>query len=283
MAEVLPELVWIAVLVLLNAFFAASEIAVIAARDARIHQLAEDGHRAAQVALQLMRDPSRFLATIQVGITLAGFLASASAAVTLARPLAGWLEGAGLGAQVAGPTAVAVVTLLISYVSLVLGELVPKRLALQNPESLALRVARPIAALARLAGPFTALLARSTNLVVRALGGRVEEVQERGLTEEEIRFYVAEHQDLRSEEKQLIQGVFDFGDRVVRQLMVPRPEMKTLPRHLPLRQAVERAVQLGHAFYPVTGEGPDDIVGQVSTRDLLLSALAGEGEKTVEG
>lgn len=283
LAEVLPELVWIAVLVLLNAFFAASEIAVIAARDARIHQLAEDGHRAAQVALQLMRDPSRFLATIQVGITLAGFLASASAAVTLARPLAGWLEGAGLGAQVAGPTAVAVVTLLISYVSLVLGELVPKRLALQNPESLALRVARPIAALARLAGPFTALLARSTNLVVRALGGRVEEVQERGLTEEEIRFYVAEHQDLRSEEKQLIQGVFDFGDRVVRQLMVPRPEMKTLPRHLPLRQAVERAVQLGHAFYPVTGEGPDDIVGQVSTRDLLLSALAGEGEKTVEG
>lgn len=171
LAEVLPELVWIAVLVLLNAFFAASEIAVIASRDARIHQLAEDGHRAAQVALQLMRDPSRFLATIQVGITLAGFLASASAAVTLARPLAGWLEGAGLGAQVAGPTAVAVVTLLISYVSLVLGELVPKRLALQNPESLALRVARPIAALARLAGPFTALLARSTNLVVRALGG----------------------------------------------------------------------------------------------------------------
>lgn len=282
MAEVLPELVWIAILVLVNAFFAASEIAVIAARDARIHQLAEEGSRAARVAQRLMADPSRFLATIQVGITLAGFLASASAAVTLAQPVAAWLRRLGLAPSLAASLAVAGVTVLISYVTLVLGELAPKRLALQNPEGLALRVARPIAVLARLAAPFTALLARSTNLVVRALGGRVD-VQERGLTEEEIRFYVAEHQELRSEEKQLIEGVFDFGDRIVRQVMVPRPEMHTLPRHLPLSQAVERALKAGHEHYPVTGEGPDDIVGQVSTHDLLRAMVAGDGPETVEG
>ena len=281
-AGVLPELLWIGVLVLVNAFFAASEIAVIAARDARIHQLAEEGHRAAQVARRLMADPSRFLATIQVGITLAGFLASASAAVTLAQPVAAWLQRLGLGPSLAGSVAVGAVTVVISYVTLVLGELAPKRLALQNPEGLALRVARPIALLARVAAPFTTLLARSTNLVVRALGGRVD-VQERGLTEEEIRFYVAEHQDLRSEEKQLIEGVFDFGDRIVRQVMVPRPEMRTLPRDLPLARAVERALQAGHQHYPVTGTGPDDIVGQVRTQDLLQAALAGDGPETVEG
>ncbi|QIA26773.1 HlyC/CorC family transporter [Thermaerobacter sp. PB12/4term] len=282
MAEILPELLWIAILVLVNAFFAASEIAVIAARDARIHQLAEEGHRGARVAQRLMADPSRFLATIQVGITLAGFLASASAAVTLAQPVAAWLRTLGLAPGVATSVAVTLVTVVISYVTLVLGELAPKRLALQNPEGLALRVARPIAMLARLAAPFTALLARSTNLVVRALGGRAD-VQERGLTEEEIRFYVAEHQDLRSEEKQLIEGVFDFGDRIVRQVMVPRPEMHTLPRHLSLSQAVERALRAGFEHYPVTGEGPDDIVGQVSTHDLLRAMVEGDGPDTVEG
>ena len=281
MHGVWPDIALIAVLVLLNAFFAASEIAVIAARDARIRQLAEQGHRSARVAERLMADPSRFLATIQVGITLAGFLASASAAVTLARPLAGWLGELGLSAGLASSLAVGAVTLAISYVTLVLGELAPKRLALQDPERIALRVARPIEALARVAGPFTALLARSTNLVVRALGGRVD-VEERGLTEEEIRFYVAEHQDLRSEEKQLIEGVFDFGDRLVRQVMVPRPEMKTLPRHLPLRQAVERVRQSGHENYPVYDSGPDEIVGVVNARDLLHAALEGGGEGTVE-
>lgn len=281
MDTVWPDLLLIALLVLLNAFFAASEIAVIAARDARIRQMAEEGHGAARVAEQLMQDPSRFLATIQVGITLAGFLASASAALTLARPLAVWLDQLGLGAGLANSIAVGAVTLAISYVTLVLGELVPKRLALQNPERLALRVARPVAWLARVAGPFTALLARSTNLVVRVLGGKVE-VQERGLTEEEIRFYVAEHQDLRSEEKQLIEGVFDFGDRLVRQVMVPRPEMKALPRDLSLRQAVTRVLQSGHECYPVYASSFDDIVGVVQVRDLLRAALEGSGEEPVE-
>lgn len=281
MSDYWPDIALIAALILLNAFFAASEIAVISARDARIRQLAEEGNSAAAVLERLMGDPSRFLATIQVGITLAGFLASASAAVSLARPLAGWLESLGLGPGAAGTVAVGAVTLVISYVTLVLGELAPKRLAMQKPEPIALVVARPIDWLARLAAPFTALLARSTNLVVRAFGGRVD-VEDRGLTEEEIRFYVAEHEELRAEEKQLIEGVFDFGDRLVRQVMVPRPEMKGLRKDMPLREAVERVRQTMHENYPVYDGDPDRIVGVVNVRDLLQAALESGDGRTVE-
>jgi|GEM_PF-5783215 len=159
-------------LVLINAFFAAGEIAVVSARPVRIRQLAEQGNPSARAVLQLMKDQSRFLATIQVGITLAGFLASASAAVGLSADLGAALQRLGIGPAMAGSVAVVTVTLLLSYLTLVLGELVPKRFALQAPERVALLVARPVVLIARLTRPFVALLTASTNLVVRLLGGR---------------------------------------------------------------------------------------------------------------
>ncbi|MFZ5813934.1 MAG: hemolysin family protein [Bacillota bacterium] len=262
------EFVLILGLVLLNAFFAAGEIATISARPVRIKQLAEDGNRSAQALLRLTADHSRFLATIQVGITLAGFLASASAAVGMSDDLGLALARLGLPAGVARPLGLVAVTLIISYLTLVLGELVPKRLALQAPERIALFVARPVEWVAKATGPFTALLTQSTNLVVRMLGGKVEQ-QEATLSEEELRFYVEEHRELYQEEKNLIAGVFDFGDRLVRQLMVPRPEMECIHQDAPLSEALQFVRTHGYWRYPVYREDYDDIVGIITVKDLV--------------
>ncbi|MFZ5824822.1 MAG: hemolysin family protein [Bacillota bacterium] len=255
-------------LILLNAFFAAGEIAVISSRPVRIKQLAEEGNRSAEALLRLTADHSRFLATIQVGITLAGFLASASAAVGISEDVGIVLSGLGLPAGVARPLALFTVTILISYVTLVLGELAPKRLALQAPEQIALTVARPVEIVSKATGPFTALLTHSTNLVVRLMGGKVEQT-EASLSEEEIRFYVEEHQELHREEKNLIAGVFDFGDRHVRQLMVPRPEMECLHQEITVGEALSLVRQHGFWRYPVYREDYDDIVGIVTVKDLV--------------
>lgn len=260
----------ILVLIAINAFFAASEIAVISARPVRIRQLAEEGHRTAGILLRLMDDPSRFLATIQVGITLAGFLASASAAVGLSKPVAAWLTALGLTRALADTAAVLAVTLAIAYLTLVLGELAPKRLALGAAERIALLGARPIAFVSRVTGPFTWFLTFSTNLVVRLFGGNPEH-KDQTITEEELRFYVAEHQELQAEEKRLIEGVFDFGDRLVRQIMVPRPEMECIRAEATLDEAMQVARRTGYWRFPVYGEDYDDIRGVVTVKDLLYN------------
>lgn len=255
-------------LILINAFFAAGEIAVVSARPVRIRQLAEQGSQAAWAVLQLMKDQSRFLATIQVGITLAGFLASASAAVGLSADLGAVLQRLGLSPAVAASAAVVAVTLLLSYLTLVLGELVPKRIALQSPERVALLVARPVVLIARLTRPFVALLTASTNLVVRLLGGRAEPA-EPSISEEELRLYVAENKGLQEAEKRMIAGVFSFGDRTVRQVMVPRTDMACLHQDDPLSAALAEVRRHGFWRYPVYREDYDDIVGMVTVKDLL--------------
>ncbi|MDF2626804.1 MAG: putative hemolysin [Symbiobacteriaceae bacterium] len=263
-----PQFALIAGLVLLNAFFAAGEIAVVSSRPVRIRQLAEQGNTSAQALIRLMEDHSRFLASIQVGITLAGFLASASAAVGLSNDMAGFLQSLGLAPSVASTVALVTVTLALSYITLVLGELVPKRMALQSPERIALFVARPVQFIARFTGPFIALLTASTNLVVRMLGGKVEQKEE-SISEEELRFYVEEHDELQDAEKRIIAGVFDFGDRLVRQIMVPRPEMECLHQDESLVEAIQNARRHGFWRYPVYRKDYDDIVGIATVKDLL--------------
>lgn len=283
--EVTPTVFWretllILGLIMLNAFFAASEIAVISAKPVRVRQLAEDGNRAAAILLRLMDDPSRFLATIQVGITLAGFLASATAAVGMSQALGGWLQVRGLPIAMAQTLGVLGVTFLISYVTLVLGELTPKRMALQGAEGIALMAARPIDLLSRLTGPFTRLLTFSTNLVVRLLGGKTQHL-EQGVSEEEIRLYVAEHQTMAEEEKRLIEGIFDFGDQVVRQVMIPRPDMVCLAADLTVRQALEEGITHGHLRFPVYQEDYDEIIGLTTIKDLAGLLLQGNTDRTL--
>lgn len=268
-------------LVLLNAFFAASEIAVISSRRVKIQRLKEEGSTSASVLLKLIDDPSLFLATIQVGITLAGFLASATAAVGLSKGLTELLINMGLPSAISNTLGVFLVTLVISYITLIFGELAPKRLAMQWSEKLALKVARPINFIAKVTSPVTRFLTFSTNLIVRILGGNPKQTQKE-ITEDEIRFYIAEHRTLPAEEKSMIEGVFNFGDQVVRQVMVPRTEIVYLHVSYTVKQALDKVCTLKFSAFPVYEKDYDDIVGIARLRDIVNQALMNQEEKITE-
>lgn len=263
----------ILILVLLNAFFAASEIAVISARRVKIEQLVEKGNKSAGILIRLIDDPSLFLATIQVGITLAGFLASATAAVGLSTVMAQQFKKTGIPGDFSNTLGVFFVTLIISYITLVFGELAPKRLAMQWSEKIALIAARPINVIAKATSPITRFLTFSTNLLVRLLGGNPQQ-QEREITEEEIRLYIAEHRTLPVEEKRMIEGVFEFGDQVVRQVMVPRTEICYIHAHEKLKDVLGKVCNAGYSAFPVYENDYDDIVGIVKIHDLACQVLS---------
>ncbi len=268
-------------LVLLNAFFAASEIAVISSRRVKIQRLKEEGNTAAAVLLKLIDDPSLFLATIQVGITFAGFLASATAAVGLSKGLTQLLISIGLPSALSKTLGVFFVTILISYITLIFGELAPKRLAMQWSEKLALKVARPIDFIAKVTSPITRFLTFSTNLIVRIFGGNPKQPLKE-VTEDEIRFYIAEHRTLPAEEKSMIEGVFNFGDQVVRQVMVPRTEIVYLHVSHTVKQALDKICNINFSAFPVYLKDYDDIVGIVRLRDIVSQALINQEEKITE-
>lgn len=255
-------------LIILNAFFAAAEIALVSMRKTRLAHLAREGNRRAQAALALVKDPNRLLATIQIGVTLAGFLASAAAAVSLAGSLGEWL------AHFFGPLgrslALVISTVAVSYVTLVLGELAPKRIALHSAERVALALAGPIQFFSRAARPFVYLLAASTSAVAHLLGAREGETGNL-ITDEEIRTMVQEHHGLAQDEKAMIHGVFEFGDRLVREIMTHRADMVALDEETPLGDFP--AVVAGHGFsrYPVFRDSIDNITGYVAAKDFLVS------------
>ncbi len=260
----------ILILISVNAFFAASEIAVITSRRVKIKKLEEKGNLSAAALIKLIDDPSLFLSTIQVGITLAGFLASATAAVGLSVVLAKWIENIGVPRGISSTLGVFTVTLVVSYLTLVFGELAPKRLAMQWSEKIALRVAKPIFFIAKATSPLTKFLTLSTNLVVRLFGGNVQ-LKEKELSEDEIRFYISEHRTLPEEEKLMIEAVFNFGDRVVRQVMVPRTEILHVNAHDKIGDALDKVCDKRHSAYPVYKSDYENIVGTVRIHDLACS------------
>jgi putative hemolysin len=254
----------VAVLVLLNALFAGSEIALISLRDAQLNRLADRGGRGAAL-VKLTRDPNRFLATIQIGITLAGFLASATAAVTLAEPLIEPLAPLGAAAR---PAAILLITMVLTFVTLVLGELAPKRIAMQRAEGWALLSARPLSALAAAARPVVWLLGQSSDVVVRVFGVDPS-LQREQVTEEELRDMVAAQQELSEEERRIIGGAFEFADRSLREIVVPRPSVVALPSDLPVAEAAARLAASGHTRAPVYRTDLDDVIGTVHLRALV--------------
>lgn len=260
-------------LILVNAFLAASEIAIVAVRKSRIKQLAEEGVAAARLVLQLSENTSRFLATIQVGVTLAGFFTSAVGAVSFVGPIAGLLRTAPVEfvAASADGLALVTVTLLISYLTLILGELAPKNLALHHAEGTSLRVARPIDFFARLTTPLVAFLTLSTNAVLRLFGVRESAVMSQ-VTEDEIISMVDAGEEegvIQPFEGQMIRSVFDFGDTVVREVMVPRIDIVGLEKDVSLAQAVETFLRVGFSRLPVYEDSIDNIVGILYAKDLL--------------
>jgi len=260
-------------LVLVNAVFAGSEAALISLREGQVRRL-ERGSRRGRIVASLARDPNRFLATIQIGITLAGFLASAVAAVSLATPLVqplGWLGAA------AEPVAVVLVTVALTFVTLVVGELAPKRVAMQRAERWALLAARPLVVLAAVARPAVWLLSKATDVVVRA-GGADPGASREEVTPDEIRDMIAAQRGFSHEQRTIISGAFDIAERILREILVPRRDVITLPAGLPAGEALRRLVRRGHSRAPVTGPaGLDDVVGIVHVRDLFDAAgTAGE-------
>lgn len=268
----------ILVLVLINAFFAASEIAVITSRRLKIEKLKDDGNKSAQVLIGLMDNPSLFLATIQVGITLAGFLASATAAVGLSAAIAHIFREIGIPTGISNTLGVLIITIIISYITLVFGELAPKRLAMQWSEKIALTAARPINLIAKVTTPLTRFLTFSTNIVVRLLGGNPQH-REKEITEEEIRLYITEHRTLPEEEKRLIEAVFDFGDQVVRQVMVPRTEIFYMSADDNIKEALEKACKVRFSTFPVYKTDYENVVGIVRIHNLACEFLEDQERK----
>ncbi len=268
MSDVWLDILLVVVFVLVGGVFAGAEIALVSLREAQVRALSERGRRGAALG-RLLSDPNRFLAAVQVGVTLAGFLSAAFGASTLAEPFSDWLVGRGLGEGTADPLALVLITLVISYVSLVVGELTPKRLALQRAEGFALVVARPLNTIARLSRPVIWLLSASTNVLVRLLGGDPKASGE-AISQEELRDLVAAHESLSSDERRLIDEVFRAGDREVREVMTPRTEVEFLDASTTVSRAARQVAESGWSRYPVTGRDQDDVVGFVHVRDLLL-------------
>lgn len=263
--SVWPQLALVGVLVLLNAAFAGSEMALVSLREGQLQRLAASSSTGAVLA-RLARDPNRFMATIQIGITLAGFLASASAAVSLSGPLEEPLSFLGGAAR---PVAIVAVTLVLSYVTLVAGELAPKRIAMQRAERWGLVVARPLAVLATMARPVVWLLSVSTDRVVRLCGGDPSLDREE-VTEEELRDLVAAQQSFTPHQRLIIDGAIEISERPLRAVLRPRPDVFTVDAAWSCSTARHELAASGHSRAPVCpGRALDGVLGVVHLRDLL--------------
>ena len=273
------ELILIGVSIIANGFFAGSEIALVAARPSRLAELRDQGLSGAAVAAELKRDPERFLATLQIAITLVGTLASAVGGAAAVDALQPWLASLALpgAARWSGPVALGVVILLITFFSLVLGELTPKALALRNPERWAAAVARPIAWLVRALALPGRILTRSSRIVLTLIGQR-DAPQAPLVSEEEVKYLVREGASqgvFEAQESDLVHRVFQFTDTAVRHVMVPRPNIRALDIGTPPDQVLKRAAELGHTRLPICRGTLEETVGVVVIKDLFRCAAEG--------
>jgi putative hemolysin len=271
------EILIIVLLVLLNGVFAMSEIAVVSARKARLQQLAREGKAGARAALALAAEPTRFLSTVQIGITLVGILAGAFGGATLAEQLADRLSAIPGLARYSEAIGVAIIVVAISYLSLVVGELVPKRLALTNPEKVASAVARPMRTLATLAAPVVQLLSLSTNAILRVLVPRPP--AEQPVTEEEIKILIeqgAQSGVFEAVEQEIVESVFRLADRRVGALMTPRTEIVWLDLNDAPEEIERQVAACEHSRFPVGQGRLDNVVGIVRGRDVLATRASGQ-------
>lgn len=265
--QTLYNVVLVLVFVLVGGVFAATEIALVSLRESQLTAMERKGARGARVA-EVARNPNRFLAAVQIGVTVAGFFSAAYGGSTLAPDLAPYLEDLGLGEDAARTTALVVLTLVIAYLSLVLGELVPKRLALQKSAQVSLAVAPVLDRFATLMRPVIWLLSLSTNALVRLLGGDPHATSEQ-LSEEELRELVSTHEELEPDERRILSDVLAATETSVKEVMRPRTDVTFVAGDLTLAEAAAQIGDLPYSRYPVTGEGFDDVLGVLHVRDLL--------------
>src|SRR5215211_2764135 len=267
MSSVVFNILLILVLVVIQGVFVAAELALVSLRESQVRQLAHRGKRG-QLIAKLTADPNLFLSAVQVGVTLSGFLAAAFGADRIAGDLAPFFEGLGVSVAAADIISLVLITIVISYVSIVIGELTAKRLALQRAEAAALALAPLVDFVARITRPVIWLLGVSTNVLVRVLGGDPK-VSREEVTNEEIRAMVSGSTTLGDEERRIVDDVFAAGDRSLREVMVPRTEVDFLPGGMPAHRAVRELTKSPHSRYPVIGDSADDVIGFVHVRDLL--------------
>jgi putative hemolysin len=255
-------------LILVEGIFVAAEISLVTLREGQVSALAERGRRGVAVA-RLVGDPNRFLATVQIGVTSTALLSSAFGAVTLSEEAKRFLVDHGLGRGWAATIGIVGVTFIISMVTLIVGELAPKRLGLQRAEGTASALGPTLDRLATLARPLIWFLSRATDVMVRLLGGDPNAGRE-AISDEELRSLVAAHESLSSEERRLIDEVFAASERSVAEVMVPRPEVEFLEAALTISRAMKTVGEFPHSRYPVIGRNRDDVIGFVHIRDLVL-------------
>jgi putative hemolysin len=279
-SSLIGNLATVAGLILLASFFVAAEIALISLRDGQVRQLALRGKRGAKLA-KLTENPNRFLAAVQVGVTVCGFLSAALGAEKLGRYIIPKLEEVGLENSTANIVSLVGVTLVIAYFSLVFGELVPKRLALYRAEQIALASAGAIDVVARLFRPIIWLLSHSTDIVVRLFGIDPKEARSQ-MSEEELIDLVSGHSALTDEERDIVEEVFNASERLVHEIMVPRTEVDFMDASLSIGKAIALAVDKSHSRYPVVRGSTDEVIGFIHVRDLLDTSLVSTGGKVAE-
>ncbi len=261
-------------LILVNGYFSMSEMALISARRSILQQTIDEGtkdkSKKAERAVELAQRSDRLLATIQIAITLLSFGTSAVAATTFSDPLAAWFQSFNLAwlSAISVGLSVVLITLVISYISLVIGELVPKRIALSNAENVAMSVSGSISVFERLTGPFVTMLSATTNGIARLFG--IKNAEDRHtVSEDEIKYLVNEHDDLLDEEKRMIQEIFDLGDTVARMVMTPRVDMICIEAEATVKQTIGRMRGTGFSRVPVFQDTTDRIVGVAMVKDLI--------------
>jgi putative hemolysin len=277
MSYIMIEILFILLLLIANGVFAMSEIAVLAARKVRLQQLAEGGNESARIALQLADEPERFLPTIQIGITLVGILAGAFGGATIAEQLGARLDTISQIAPYGEAFALGIVVLSITYLSLIMGELVPKRLALNSPERIASLVAKPMHALSRAAAPAVYLLSNSTTAVLKLL--RVRPTTEPLVTEDEIKSLIVlgtQAGIFEETEQEMLDRVFRLGDRRISQIMTPRLNIVWLDINDSVENIRRKVNENRFSRFPVCEGNLDNVVGVVKARDMLARSLSGE-------
>jgi len=280
--QTLFEILIIFLLLILNGVFSMTELAMVSARKVRLQQRAEDGERAAKNALELAENPNRLLSTIQIGITLISILTGALGGATLAERLSLSLSQIAWLAPYADGVSVAIVVILTTYFTLVIGELIPKRLAMNDPEKVAVSVANPMRFLSRLTSPLVSLLSASTDTGLRLLG--VKPSEEPPVTEEEIKVLMEQGTQVgvfEVAEQDMIESVFRLGERYIDAIMTPRTEIEWLDLDEPYEELLQQVLNSRHTRFPVASGGLDNVIGILQARDLLIAHNA-DGKANIE-
>ncbi len=278
MSNLFLEVFAIGVLILLNGMLAMSEIAVISSRKIKLQKMSQEGNKGADITLELLESPNQFLSAVQIGITLIGILAGAFGGATVSIYLNNYLSGFSFLAPYSDTLSIIIVVLIITYFSLVVGELVPKRIGLNNPEKISVKIARPLQILSRITSPVVSLLSISTDSLLRLIGSKKDSSGDK-VTEDEIKLLIEEGLEagtVEKEEEDIIKRVFRLDQQKVGSLMTPKTEIIWLDLDDPLEEAEKQIINSERSIFPVGRDELNNFLGVVQTKDILGSILNGE-------